>query len=193
MDYSEKEYLKLYRKATHVLKERSMILTQNKFDADDLVQETIFKTITKIKLFKEGSNFAAWALRIMYNTFVSNYRKNKYRYSALTLDKCGELEALKVHENVTFELTYQLQSYAIECELGDEILNALSDLPEQQRSVIYLCDVYGLTYKEIQVALNAPGGTVMSRIHRAREALTNTLYEYAKDNGYKTGKLKRPK
>jgi RNA polymerase sigma-70 factor (ECF subfamily) len=188
MVYNEKEYLKLYRKAKHALKERSLILTQNEFDADDLLQETVFKTITKLNLFKEGSNFTAWALRIMYNTFVSNYRRNKYRHTALTLDKSGEIEALKVHENATLELTYQLQSYAVECELGDEILEALSDLPEQQRSVIYLCDIYGLSYKEIQEAVNAPGGTVMSRIHRAREALVKTLNQYAIDNGYKIEK-----
>jgi RNA polymerase sigma-70 factor (ECF subfamily) len=68
--------------------------------------------------------------------------------------------------------------------LDDDVSTAVSDLPEDFRTVVILCDIEGLTYEEIAQFVDCPLGTVRSRLHRGRKLLHARLYEYAKDHGY---------
>ena len=57
--------------------------------------------------------------------------------------------------------------------LDDEVLAALDELPEEHRLVVTLCDIEGLSYREIAETIERPVGTVMSRLHRARKAIAD--------------------
>ena len=66
----------------------------------------------------------------------------------------------------------------------DDVKNALESLPDQFRIVVLLCDVEGFSYNEISKIINAPLGTVMSRLFRGRKLLQHNLWKYAKEKGY---------
>ena len=71
--------------------------------------------------------------------------------------------------------------------LDDDVTKAMDSLPEDFRFAIVLSDLEGFSYKETAEILNCPIGTVMSRLHRGRRLLRNSLYEYAKKRGYVKG------
>ena len=66
----------------------------------------------------------------------------------------------------------------------DDVKDALENLPYQFRLVVLLCDVEGFSYNEIANIINAPLGTVMSRLYRGRKLLQRYLWNYAKKRGY---------
>jgi RNA polymerase sigma-70 factor, ECF subfamily len=76
---------------------------------------------------------------------------------------------------------------ALEALGDDEVRQALAQLREDQRLVVYYADVEGLRYKDIALILDVPEGTVMSRLHRGRHALRRLLVDVATDRGYLRG------
>jgi acyl transferase domain-containing protein len=68
--------------------------------------------------------------------------------------------------------------------VDDDIANALSILPDDFRTIVFLSDIEGYTYEEIADFMDCPIGTVRSRLHRARKMLYALLINYAQDNGY---------
>jgi RNA polymerase sigma-70 factor (ECF subfamily) len=68
----------------------------------------------------------------------------------------------------------------------EDVQRALEDLPENFRMAVLLADVEGFSYKEIAEILGIPIGTVMSRLHRARKALQNALWETVRERGLVT-------
>ena len=69
--------------------------------------------------------------------------------------------------------------------MGDEITVALDKLPVDFKTIILLCDIEEFSYEEIAKILDIPIGTVRSRLHRARNALKESLKEYAEKMGFK--------
>jgi len=69
--------------------------------------------------------------------------------------------------------------------MGDEVSTAMNSLPEDFRSVIWLCDIEGFSYEEIAKIIEIPIGTVRSRLFRARNMLKDKLKAYAASIGYK--------
>jgi RNA polymerase sigma-70 factor (ECF subfamily) len=67
------------------------------------------------------------------------------------------------------------------------IKNALDQIPEEFRMVVYYAVVEGLPYQEIANIMGTPVGTVMSRLHRGKKLLRTLLQDYAKQEGYDTG------
>ena len=68
--------------------------------------------------------------------------------------------------------------------MGDEVTQAINDLPEDFRTVILLCDLEGFSYEEIADITEIPIGTVRSRLHRARNMLKDKLRKYAESLGF---------
>ena len=153
-------------------------LTRSPADADDLAQETVLRAFRFFDRFEPGSNMKAWLLRIQYNAFVNRYRrvtKERELRDAGMKATVGE----DVVSRETLRALTDPTGTALRQMVLREIEAALDALPEDQRMVVVLADVEELSYKEIAEVLGCPIGTVMSRLHRARRVLRETLVEHA--------------
>lgn len=160
-------------------------ITGNETDADDLVQETFLKAFRFFDKFEKGTNCKAWLFRILKNSFINEYRKE-----IKTPNKVDYEDVQNFYENIKSEEveTQHIEYDAFNTLMDDEITKAISQLPEDFRTVIILSDIEGFTYEEIADFVDVPVGTVRSRLHRARKMLYSTLYDYAEDRGYSKNK-----
>lgn len=158
-------------------------MTGNADDAHDLVQETYLKAFRFFDKFEQGTNCKAWLFRIMKNSYINMYRKE-----AKEPDKVDFDEVKEFYNSVRSSASdsNDLQEKIFGNLLDDEVTNALQSLPEDFRTVVILCDIEGFTYEEIADFIEAPIGTVRSRLHRGRKMLQKKLFEYARAKGYVT-------
>ena len=161
-------------------------MTGDSDDANDLVQETYMRAFRFCDKFEKGTNCKAWLFRIMKNTFINVYRKE-----LKSPEKVDYEEIENFYENIKASNTddAHLEKDIYDNLLDDELTKAISTLPEDFRTVILLCDIEGFTYEEIADFVDAPVGTVRSRLHRARKMLFTKLHSYAIDKGYLTKDL----
>jgi len=164
-------------------------MTHNPQDAEDLVQETLFKAYRALGQFKEGTNFRAWVFRILVNTFITAYRKAIKQPQKVSYDDMEEFFLYKRLDNTT-SLQEMSKEDFLDNFFEDDIKNALESLPYHFRLVVLLSDVEGFSYNEIANIIDAPLGTVMSRLHRGRKLLQRQLWNYAKSRGYVTDDVK---
>ena len=138
--------------------------------AEDVSQETFISAFRAIDGFRGGS-LRAWLLRIASNCSYDSIRSTKRR-AENSLD-----ESL---ENPSFQVASKDPSpeqMALRGELRDEIQKAVLSLPPDQRAVVVMIDVQGLSYDEASEATGASLGTVKSRLSRARTAVRGHLLE----------------
>lgn len=157
-------------------------LTRNQQDAEDLVQEAFAKAFGSFHQFTPGTNLKAWLYRILNNTFISNYRKQKRRPQEASADVEDWQEyRASLHHSRGLESAEVL---ALELLPNEEIQEALDQLSDDRRTAVYLADVEGFSYQEIADIMGTPIGTVMSRLYRGRTQLREALRDYARDLGY---------
>lgn len=166
----------------------AMRYTRNPEDAQDLVQDTYAKAYTSFHQFEPGTNLKAWLYRVLTTTFINNYRKDQRRPQ--TSD--SELEDWQLAEasSHTSDQGKSTEDVVLENLPDSDIKNALAQIPEEFRMVVYLADVEGFSYKEIAEIVGVPAGTVMSRLHRGRKQLREKLADYARERGYAKGGAK---
>ncbi|MBI1938728.1 MAG: sigma-70 family RNA polymerase sigma factor [Ignavibacteriales bacterium] len=160
------------------LKSFALKLTSDPEEADDLVQDTMLKAFRFFDQFERGTNSKAWLFQIMKNSFINNYRKNSKEP-----DKIDYEDVQNFYDNIQAEeiKTVHFETDAFHDILDDEIANALSALPDDFRTVVFLSDIEGYSYEEIADFIDVPLGTVRSRLHRARKMLYALLYTYAQE------------
>ena len=161
-------------------------MTRNRADAEDLVQETMIRAYAGFGTFRDGSNIKAWLYRILTNTYIGIYRKKQRRPLECPTDEITDwqLASDAGHSSVGLR---SAEVEALEALPDSEIKAALWALPEEFRMTVYYADVEGFAYKEIGEIMNAPIGTVMSRLHRARRQLRELLADVARDRGLNRG------
>ena len=142
-------------------------LTQNREEAEDLVQETYTKALKGFSSFQLGTNFRAWMYRILRNTFLTS-RTGLRAASTVPLDSEDNGPELAV-ENATPETILMKSSNS------QLVQSAIADLPVHFREILLLCEVEEMSYQEIAETLSLPIGTVMSRLSRARKTLRDCL------------------
>jgi len=156
-------------------------LTHNPADAEDLVQETMLKAYAAFDSFAAGSNLIAWLYRIMTNAYISGYRKKTRRPEVLA-DDIADWAARSGSPTGTRQPSAEAE--ALQMLPATEVTAALQALPEAFRMAIYYSFVEGFTYPEIAEIMGTPIGTVMSRIHRGRAKLRETLADVANERLY---------
>ncbi len=148
-------------------------LTQDRAVAEELLQESLFKAFVSLSSFRGEATFATWLARIAHNTFLAWNKVNRRRPDQEVLDddtiasNAGSVDWPNFSESPETLLWQQ--------ELSDSLGYALSELPEVLRQALTLREEEGLSYEEIAQIQAVPIGTVRSRIHRAREALSQSL------------------
>ncbi len=156
-------------------------LTYNEDDADDLVQETFLKAFRFIDKYEEGTNAKAWLFKILKNAYINQYRKESKRPIQVDYEE----SAVYKEEDGQYSSYFDLREEIFDNMMGDEVSTAMNSLPEDFRSVIWLCDIEGFSYEEIAKIIEIPIGTVRSRLFRARNMLKEKLKAYAASIGYK--------
>lgn len=159
-------------------------LTRNPRDAEDLVQDSLLRAYRFWGSFQQDSNCKAWLLRIVTNTFINEYQRKKRSREIL--------EAANAEQSVTDGVLVQAgandkqspERAMLQRSVSDDVQRALDQLPEDFRTAIILCDMQGLSYKEIADIMGCPVGTVMSRLFRGRTLLARELREFAIAHGY---------
>lgn len=136
-------------------------LTHSVPDADDLVQNTIERVLTRV--MPEDVEIAKWTFRICRNLWIDEYRAEKVRKEAA--------HKPELHQRQTFEGEQQIMREMDLTAVG----KAMQQLPDDQLVVLSMVAVQGCSYKEVAEALDIPLGTVMSRLARARIGLNEIV------------------
>jgi RNA polymerase sigma-70 factor (ECF subfamily) len=139
------------------LRRYAQSLTRDVAQAEDLVHDTLLRAYEHRSAFRTGGNMRSWLLSILHNTFIDTRRK---RGAEMRRDT----EAAQLNEGMVSasqESTVYLE----------QIRKAFLGLSEEQRSVLHLVAIEGLSYQDAAETLSIPIGTLMSRLGRARASL----------------------
>ena len=161
----------------------AMRMTRNPSDAADLVQETYVKAFQAFGQFQQGTNLKAWLYRIQTNTFINNYRKNQRNPYQGTIDDLEDWQLGGAESVTQSSSTRSAEAEAIDHMPDSVVKDALQAMPEDFRLAVYFADVEGFSYQEIADIMKTPVGTVMSRLHRGRRLLRDSLADYARERG----------
>jgi RNA polymerase sigma-70 factor (ECF subfamily) len=126
--------------------------------ADDLVQDCVERALSRLHLFRDGSDMRAWLFTIMHGLFVNSVRSRKPAANASALDAATEIRTA----------TPPAQAHGLEVR---DLAVALAALSDEQREVVLLIGLESMSYKETARIVGVPMGTVMSRLARGRERL----------------------
>jgi RNA polymerase sigma-70 factor (ECF subfamily) len=142
-------------------------LTQNREEAEDLVQETYAKALKGFSSFQLGTNFRAWMYRILRNTFLTS-RTGLKATMTVPLDQEETGTELAVESDTPETILFERANREL-------LQSAIDSLPVYFREILLLCEVEEMSYQEIAETLSIPVGTVMSRLSRARKMLRDRL------------------
>lgn len=146
----------------------ALILTTNREDARDLLQDTTLKALDNREKYADNTNFKGWVTTIMRNIFINNYHRTVRTYTII--DKDADLYNLDSVNDTGFHSPDKC------CDLK-EINKAINSLSNEYKDP-FMLHLSGFQYLEISEKLNIPLGTVKSRIFSARQELQKKLKEY---------------
>ncbi len=152
--------------------------SHNKELADDLVQETMVKALRKAQQVKNRTAIDGWLFGILTNCWRDHFRK---------LKDAENIDDLVLVDEITPDKCLETQN------IVDRVRAAISKLPAGQCQVLTLVDLEGMSYAEVADALEIPIGTVMSRLCRARNSLSDKLLEISPAAGKAGLHLRRVK
>lgn len=143
------------------LRRYARALTGDRAPADDLVQETLARAMSRRHLWIRQKKVRPWLFTIMHNLYVNEIDKRARTPALVAAEENDARLAAKEHTDA--EVTLR------------DLERALAELPEEQREVVLLVGLEELSYKETARVLNIPSGTVMSRLSRGRERLRELM------------------
>jgi RNA polymerase sigma-70 factor (ECF subfamily) len=166
------EFETLLRKHLDALYFAALDMSGSPGDAEDLVQDTAMKGLRRFDSFQAGTDFKAWMMRILANTYIDLYRRRRREKPAAAEDAVESLA----------ETESPLRRADVKLLLPGDVVWALEGLPEEQEAAIVLVDVNGLTNQEAAEALGWPLGTVNSRVYRGRMQLKTVMRRMADEH-----------
>ncbi|AOE48758.1 RNA polymerase sigma factor [Kangiella sediminilitoris] len=151
------------RELIPVIRRFAFSLTGSDFDADDLMQNTLERLLDKG--VPDDANLTKWSFRVCRNLWIDEYRSRKVRQNATENPELQE-SVIDGNKIIANQITL------------NQVQQAMNHLPEEQRSILSLVVVEGLSYQEVSDTLNIPLGTVMSRLSRARSAMVEWFNDH---------------
>jgi RNA polymerase sigma-70 factor (ECF subfamily) len=141
------------------LRRFAIALTGTLDQADDLVQETCMRALSRVEQWEPGTRLDSWMYRIAQNLWFDRMRANKLRGEVLDIEAVERVAGHDGRDVMESRLTLK------------SVLTAMQGLPADQKVLVALVCVDGLSYKEAAEITRTPIGTVMSRLARARREL----------------------
>lgn len=138
-------------------------MLRDQVSADDLVQDSLERALSRQNLFQPGTNLRAWLFTIMHNLHVNSVIKARRAPPSGSIDDVADSHRTAVAPSQGDHLVLR------------DLERALDTLSVDQRSVVVLVGVEGLTYAETAAVLDVPVGTVMSRLARGRNRLRSVM------------------
>ncbi len=132
------------------------LLRGNAGAADDLVQDCLERALSRLHLWRRGTDLRAWLFTVMHNLYVNQLRRQGRE---VAMDELPDPSPVSAYEPG---------------QAGD-IEQALVQLQPDQREILLMVALEGMSYRDIAIVLGIPEGTVMSRLARARERLRRAL------------------
>jgi RNA polymerase sigma-70 factor (ECF subfamily) len=148
-------------------------LTDQRADAEDLVQETLMKAYVSFDSYREGTHLKSWLARIMANTWVDNHRRTQRRPPEMLGDEVTDTPA-SARASAGDRSVASAEAVVLDHLPGEAAL-ALQALPDELREIVYYACVADYRYAEIAAVLDIPIGTVASRLHRGKTLLRERL------------------
>lgn len=145
------------------LRRFAFTLTGSMDDAEDLLQAACEKALKSLDRFEKGTRMDSWMYRIIQNCWIDQVRARKVRGPAVEMEIAERVAGSDARQETEARLTLQ------------RVQEKVAELPEEQRVLIAMVSVEGLSYKEAATALDIPIGTVMSRLARGRRRLHELL------------------
>lgn len=154
----------------------------------DASQEVFLRVFRFLPGFQEESGFSTWIYRIGVNVCKDMLAKRAKR-GELSLELPDEEEDYRTAE--VADSRYDPEAIVEQADLRESLAEAIGQLPQQQREMIVLRDIQGLSYEEIGQVLSLEAGTVKSRLSRARENLRKKLLQSGNIFGVSPSKLSK--
>jgi RNA polymerase sigma-70 factor, ECF subfamily len=148
-------------------------LSRDPTRAEDLVQETYLRALRSREGFDlQQFGIRPWLLRILYNLHLSRAQRDGRQ--PLAMDD----EHLEMADAAHSASVLPIDPKSFD-GMDEQLVRAIEDLPGEYQAVLLLWAIEEFSYKEIAESLAIPMGTVMSRLHRARQRLSEQLHDYA--------------
>jgi RNA polymerase sigma-70 factor, ECF subfamily len=140
-----------------VLRRYALVLTRDPDQAEELVQEALVRAMAAAHTWRPGSPVRPWLLSILHNAHLSRQRRRRVEAAAAV--------------ELAWTAPRSIDAGQAERVHLGRTMAALMALPEEQREVLVLVALEGLSYRDAAEILGVPVGTLMSRLGRARAAL----------------------
>ncbi|MDR3535726.1 MAG: sigma-70 family RNA polymerase sigma factor [Acetobacteraceae bacterium] len=174
------EMLRLVEPLIPALRRYARVLMRDVTTADDLVQDCLERAITRWHQRRADGDARTWLFTILHNLAMNRMRQTARRGRHVAIDDAGDAVLARP----------ALQEDGL---LRRDLLAALAALSEEQRSVLLLVSVEGLSYLEAAAVLGVPMGTVTSRLARAREKMFRLMEGTTDRNATTCSHLRRVK
>lgn len=140
----------------------AMVLSRQRDVADDLVQATCVRALERAGQYNAGTRLDRWLFSIMHSIWLNEIRSRRVRLGQGFVD---------ADETLVFDGAAETETHL----MAAQVMRRVQDLPEAQRTAVFLAYVEGLSYREVATVLDVPIGTVMSRLATARAKLVQDM------------------
>ena len=176
MQLSRDEFERLALEQLDMLFRVARRLTRDASDAEDLVQETYLRAIRGRDTFHLNTyGLRPWLIRIMHNLHISRAQREQRQPVGVDPENLDTQAA-------SASPAMNLDAFSFEA-MDEQLARAVKQLPSEYQIVLLLWAIEELSYQEIADSLEIPIGTVMSRLHRARQRLSEQLRDHARKEG----------
>jgi RNA polymerase sigma-70 factor (ECF subfamily) len=146
----------------------ALVLTRNRSDAEDLVQETYVRAIGAMGRLRPESNVKGWLFTILRNIWLNHLRKRRGEPGIVDMD-------IEDNSGLSVASSDDPHTHFVSRMEHRQVSDAIGQLSADLREVIVLREYEDMSYRDIATILDCPVGTVMSRLARARAKLRNLL------------------
>lgn len=153
---------------------------RNREDAEEVVQDVLFKVYRKVGEFRGDAALSSWIYRITFNTAMSRMRTATYQQQAKAPEMISsEGEDLRPVPRALADWSQMADEQVFRSELRRRVFGAILALPAIYRAPVMLRDIQGMSTEEASAMLRVKGQTLKSRLHRGRLILRKQLADFA--------------